>query len=319
MRLVREAISRLEKINVEPCAQPDFDAFWEAAKQRVANADPALELAGVDYPVDGMTVQDMSFSGLDGTRVAAWYLRPAGAKGPLPLVVQFHGGNGHRGRPFEHAAWVMAGFAVMTMDFRQQGGRTGSKTPMDNLAVNHWVTMNIEDHRNAYFYHAWTDALIGLRAMAEMPDVDGSRIVVSGASQGGGVSLVMAALSSLPALCVANVPSYCWWEQRVNGKTACAAFIADYIRRYPQSMETVFKTLSYFDVVHFADRIRCPVYASCCLSDPSTPPECVYAAYNRIRSEKRIDNCPYEGHAVPPSVFERQMGWVRGKLGVGAR
>jgi len=261
-----------------------------------------------------MAVRDIRFRGLDGTPVAGWFLRPAAAKGPLPVVVLFHGGNWRRGRPLDFASWVLAGFAVLSMDFRQQGGRTGSNTAMDMFAVNHWITMNIEKPPEYYLYHAWTDALMGLRVARDMPEADAGRLVVAGDSQGGGAALVMASLDPEVRLCVANVPSFCWWEKRVQTRTACATAIADYICRNQDQMETVFRTLSYFDVVNFADRITCPVVCSCGLEDASTPPECVYAAYNNIRSEKQMINCPFTGHAVPAWVQEKELAWLLRKL-----
>jgi len=314
MRLVQEEIARLESLQVEGNPQPDFGAFWQTAVARVNDADPGLEATDMDYVVPGMVVRDIRFRGLDGTPVAGWYLRPAGADRSLPVIVIFHGGNGHRGRPLDYAPWMMAGFAVLSMDFRQQGGRTGSNTAMDMFGVNHWITMNIETPREYYLYHAWTDALIGLRVARNMPEVDADRSVVLGGSQGGGVALVMASLDPQVRLCVANVPSFCWWEKRVQTRTACANTIADYIYRNPDQMATVFRTLSYFDVINFVDRIRCPVICSCGLEDASTPPACVYAAYNNIRSEKEMINCPFTGHDVPWWVREREMAWILGKL-----
>ena len=152
MRLVQEQIARLESIQVDGNPQPDFGAFWEAAVTRVNEASPGLEATDTDYVLPGMAVRDIRFRGLDGTSVAGWFLRPAVADGPLPVVVVFHGGNWRRGRPLDFASWVLAGFAVLSMDFRQQGGRTGSNTAMDMFAVNHWITMNIEKPPESYLY-----------------------------------------------------------------------------------------------------------------------------------------------------------------------
>jgi len=314
MRLIQDEIARLESIQADGNPQTDFGAFWQTAVARVNDADPGLEATDTDYVVPGIAVRDIRFRGLDGTSVMGWFLRPAGVNRPLPVIVVFHGGNWHRGRPLDFAPWMMAGFAVLTMDFRQQGGRTGSSTAMEMFGVNHWIIMNIETPREFYLYHAWTDALMGLRVARSMPEVDADRSVVFGDSQGGGVALIMAALDPQVRLCVANMPSFCWWEKRVQTRTACANMIADYISRNLDQMATVFRTLSYFDVINFVDRIRCPVICSCGLEDVSTPPACVYAAYNNIRSEKEMINCPFTGHDVPCWVREREMAWILRKL-----
>ena len=100
-------------------------------------------------------------------------------------------------------------------------------------------------------------------------------------------------------------------------QTACASKIADYIRRRPSAMDAVLNTLSYVDVMNLADRIACPVLGSCGLRDTSTPPECVYAGFNRVRSEKTIRNYPFTGHAIEPWHAEEQLAWVRQRFGLG--
>ena len=109
----------------------------------------------------------------------------------------------------------------------------------------------------------------------------------------------------------------CLTEKRVFGGTACAGRIAEYLRRYPDAMDRVFRTLSYVDVMNFADHIRCPVLASCGLKDTATPPECVYAAYNKITSEKTIRNYPFGGHAIEPPQVEKALAWVRAHFAEG--
>ena len=130
--------------------------------------------------------------------------------------------------------------------------------------------------------------------------------------------MVAAALNPRVALCLANVPSFCWWEKRVQGRTACASTIAEYVRRYPDAAERVFQTLSYYDVLHFADRIRCPLLGSCGLKDTSTPPDCVFAAFNKVRSEKRIEIYPFGGHEVRGVHVEKELAWLRSHLAVDA-
>jgi cephalosporin-C deacetylase len=126
--------------------------------------------------------------------------------------------------------------------------------------------------------------------------------------------MMAAAMNPRVALCIANVPSFCWWERRVETGTACASTIADYIRRYPHTVETVFRTLSYYDVLHFADRIRCPFLGSCGLKDTLTPPDCVFAGLNKVTAEKQIEVYPFGGHEAQGFHVEKELKWLREKL-----
>jgi cephalosporin-C deacetylase len=208
----------------------------------------------------------------------------------------------------------MAGFGVIAMDFRQQGGTTGSNTPLKRCGANSFAVMNIEDYKSYYLYHAWSDALISVKLSRLIPEINADKIVVAGGSQGGGTALTMAALDKRIALCFAAVPSFCWWERRIFIRSACAADISKFIERYPEKTETVFNTMTYYDVVNFVDKIECPVLASCGMKDESTPPDCVYAAYNKIKSEKYIDNYPAGGHTIEPQTTENWLRFARERL-----
>lgn len=314
MRLVAKQIQPLQELDVPEYKESDFDAFWDGAVSAVEEVRLELSDEVIDYPLNGVEVHDLRFAGLDGTPIAAWYLRPTEVAGPCPVVVQFHGGNGSRGRPIDHAVWLLAGYAVVAMDFRQQGGTTGSRTAMDRYGTSHWICGNLEQPHNHYLYHAWTDALLSVRVAETRPGMSPDQVIVRGGSQGGGTAMVAAALNPRVALCLANVPSFCWWEKRVQDKTACAGTIAEYIRRYPDAAETVFRTLSYYDVLHFAGRIRCPLLGSCGLKDTSTPPDCVFAGFNKVQSEKQIEVYPFGVHEVPAVHVEKELSWARSRL-----
>jgi cephalosporin-C deacetylase len=81
-------------------------------------------------------------------------------------------------------------------------------------------------------------------------------------------------------------------------------------------MEKACATLSYFDTMNLADRIRCPVLVSMGLKDPVVPPETVYAMYNRIRSEKRMEAYPFGEHDGGGGFHdELKYAFVKEKLG----
>lgn len=105
------------------------------------------------------------------------------------------------------------------------------------------------------------------------------------------MALSAAALETSVALCMADVPSRCWFERRLFDRAGGYGKVAEFLRRHPDRLETVCRTMSYCDNLNLAERIRCPVLVSVGLKDPVCPPPNVYAACNKIRSQKEI--CPY--------------------------
>ncbi|GAB3685849.1 S9 family peptidase [Angustibacter aerolatus] len=152
-------------------------------------------------------VEDVWVDG-PGGRIHSLLRRPAGAEGPLPLLVEVHGGPTHHEvdafGPYP-AAWVDHGYAVVQVNYR---GSTG-------------------------YGSAWRDALEARVGHVELEDVlavrdhlvatgvaDPERVVLSGASWGGFLTLL--GLGTQPqawSLGVAGVP------------------VADYVAAYEDEME----------------------------------------------------------------------------------
>lgn len=284
-------ITELERIDVPQTKRPDFDAFWSEAIRRCETVP--LNVRGDSTPA----VRDLTFDGLDGTPIHTWLLLPPEAQDhKVPVVVHCHGANRSRGEPEDFAAWLAAGFAVISPDFRLQRGVTGSNTRFDGDGKSGWWTLNLNDLMNSYLYCVWTDFLRAVRLARETPEIDSARIAVEGHSQGGGMAMGLAALDRSVALCMADVPSSCRMERRIKTRSGGGAGIADYLAAFPERAETVFRNLSCFDNINLAPQITCPVLVSVGMKDVICPPECTFAAYNKISAPKEMAVYPLAGH-----------------------
>lgn len=317
MELLDNYVATLTQLHVPPTKRPDFDAFWTETLQRVAAKALELESVPVTYPIRTMEVYDVTFSGLDDTRVQAWVILPARRAGRVPAVVHYHGAGGSRGVPASFAHWTLLGVAVVVMDFRMQAGLTGSQTGFVAHRSLNWMAMGLTDRRAYYLYHVWCDALRVLRLAREHEAIDAARIAVDGGSQGGGTALAMAALDRQVALCMADVPSACWMEKRIYERTGGANSIAQFIQDHPDLLDTVMTTVSYCDNLNLADRITCPVLISCGLKDPVCPPETVYAVYNKITAPKEMVAYPFAEHGGGGWLHtERKLTFVQQQFGL---
>ena len=72
--------------------------------------------------------------------------------------------------------------------------------------------------------------------------------------------------------------------------------IVQYCHTHRDQIETVFKTLSYFDGVNLSFRARGKALFSAGLMDPICPPSTVFAAYNYYGGPKDIRLYPYNQH-----------------------
>ncbi len=242
-------------------ARPDGDVWltWSSAAQppTVRRLDGSVLLRAPGEPAPpSVEVSDVRVDG-PGGRVHALLRVPAGASGPLPTVVEVHGGpTAHDTDAFRAycATWVDEGFAVVQVNYR---GSTG-------------------------YGSAWRDALEARVGHVELEDVaavadhlvatgvaDPARLVLAGASWGGFLTLL--GLGTQPdrwAVGLAGVP------------------VADYVAAYEDEMEG----LKAFDrslfggsptdvpgkyadssPITYVDAVRAPVLVLAGRNDPRCP------------------------------------------------
>ncbi|WP_236244738.1 alpha/beta fold hydrolase [Streptomyces sp. CC210A] len=288
---------------VEPPAEPaDFDAFWEKTLRTARAAGGAPRIRPVDdCPLTTVDTYDVRFPGWNGQPVAAWLLLPSEAEGPLPAVVTYLGYSGGRGRPTDHLLYASAGYAHLVVDSRGQG----HDTPDAHAdGAPHWVhgfmTRGMEDPHDHYYRRLMTDCVRAVDAARALPHVDPDRIVVQGASQGGGLALAVAGLAAdRVAAALPDVPFLCHIRRGAGTATEGPYHeIVDYLRHHaPGRQERVFTTLGFFDGVHFARRATAPALFSAGLMDPVCPPSTVLAAFHAYAGPKEIREWPFGDHA----------------------
>jgi cephalosporin-C deacetylase len=282
----------------------DFDDFWARTLAEAGQHDLAATYTPYDLPLAGVEVYEVSFAGWGGHRINGWFLLPRGAEGPVPCVMHYIGYSGGRGFPKDHLLWPTAGYAVFVMETRGHGGaNVGSPgtTPDPHGGANPqapgMMTRGILDPEDYYYRRVFTDAVRAVDAALEHPAVDGSRIVVSGGSQGGGIAQATAALHPAVKAALVDVPFLTHFRRAVEitGKDPYQELVR-FMATRRDSAEQVFRTLAYFDGMNFAARGRVPALYSVALMDDVCPPSTVFAAYNHWQGPKEIVVWPWNNH-----------------------
>ncbi|MEV8273791.1 acetylxylan esterase [Microbacterium sp. NPDC077184] len=281
----------------------DFDAFWTDTLTAARSHDAPATITPHATPLTRLEVFDVTFPGFAGDPVRAWLTVPVGAEEPLPAVVEFNGYGGGRGLPVERLAWAASGYAHLFMDTRGQGSGwgTGGDTPDPHgtgPSGSGFMTRGIDDPADYYYRRVFTDGVRAVDAARALPQIDAARVAVTGGSQGGGIALAVAGLSSGLRACMPDVPFLCHFSRAV-GLTDNDPYqeIVRYLAVHRGAEERVFRTLSYFDGAAFAARATAPALFSAALMDLTCPPSTVFAAYNRYgASDKEIRVYPFNDH-----------------------
>jgi cephalosporin-C deacetylase len=303
----------------------DFDSFWKSTLDEARAFLLNAKFERVDYGLVAQETFDVTFSGFGGQPIKGWLILPVGTRrdAPLPCIVEFIGYGGGRGFAFDWLLWASAGYAHFVMDTRGQGSTWSSGDTPDLHAAGgnaHFpgsMTKGILDPKHYYYRRVFTDAVRAIDAARSHPEVDASRIAVTGTSQGGGITIAVAGLVPGVVAAMPDVPFLCHYRRATEIVDSYPyKEIAEYCHIHRDKVDTVFNTLSYFDGINFATRAKAKALFSTGLMDQTCPPSTVYAAYNHWAGEKDIKVYPYNGHEggesyqmVEKLKFIRNMEW----------
>ena len=128
------------------------------------------------------------------TRVFAYLGRPKQGQGRFPAVVLVHGGGGKAFKDWaEH--WANRGYVSLAMDLSGNGpdGRLPDGAP-DHGDNSKFRDFSANEITNMWTYHAVANVIRGHSLLASLPDVDPSRIAITGISWGGYLTCIVAGL-----------------------------------------------------------------------------------------------------------------------------
>jgi cephalosporin-C deacetylase len=293
----------------------DFDAYWDRALHELDTTAAAASLVPHDSPARFADCFDLWFTGVGDARIHAQYIRPRGA-GPYPAVLRFHGYSGNAADWYDKLAWAAQGFAVAALDVRGQGGLSEDPGGVSGTTLRGHIIRGLGgDPDRLLFRQIFLDTVQLARVVMGFAEVDPTRVAVTGASQGGGLTLACAAL-----------------EPRIWRAAPVYPFLTDYKRVWEMDLakdsydeltyffkrfdpthareDEIFTQLGYIDVQHLADRIQARVQMTTALMDQICPPSTQFAAYNRIRSQKEMVLYPDFGHEDLPGHNDRVFAFL---------
>ncbi len=306
MALLDLGLEELQDYRPEVDEPDDFSDFWSETLASVGDLDLDPTFTAVDNSLALIDSYDVAFTGWGGTRVRGWLHVPAGTSestaAPLPCVVQYLGYSGGRGLPYGNTIYAQAGYAHLIMDTRGQGWSTGGVDPtpddVPEAGLHHtpgFMTSGIADPRTYYYRRVYADTIRALLTAAASPLVDETRLVVTGASQGGGLSIAAAGLAPQAGIallgCAPDVPFLCHFRRAVALTDAHPyGEITQFLSGWRDQVPAAERTLSYFDGVNLAKRAQAPALFSVALMDPVCPPSTVFAAYHAYGQQAGQDD-----------------------------
>ncbi|MBP5294498.1 MAG: acetylxylan esterase [Lachnospiraceae bacterium] len=284
----------------------DFEDFWQRAVAELRSSPLSITRERLKTPYDRTFLTDrLTYTTHDETQVVAFFSWPVSAKGKVPCVVWFHGGNS---RKAIHPEVMATGAACLAIDVRSQCGETIDRACYRSGDLNGGLmTCGILDPENHYLRNIYLDAVRAVDCAAELREVDPERIVTFGGSQGGALSIAASALSGKSRKCYTFVTSYCCLSRRAELGSGIFKSVHDYLELYPANTDQALDTLTYFDIINLVSLLKVPASFALGLLDGICLPEFVYSAYTHAACEKDISLHPFTPHTTPEAYKERVL------------
>ncbi len=320
------SVAAAEPYEIQPAVTmpDDFDEFWEKGRRRLGDIPLDYQKERVDlYSDQNHDMYKISFANINDTRIYGYLLIPRDGQEEYPALISVAPAGRNRPTPafmdrLNNISTDQAICLYMSV-YDHDLGR--SPAYYRDYESKDGTPSTATEDPEAYFLRR---AILGIdRAiswLAERPDVDSSRMVFSGGSQGGGMGLILAGLNQNITAVAAGIPALCDHLAFLDGRLpAWPGILGNRERRgmTDEHIEALKKMLPYFDAVNFARRIQAPVFISAGFLDTVCPPSGAYAAYNVITAPKKIVGDPGEAHNVSQETNALKLPWLRDKLGIG--
>jgi len=299
-----------DKIEPTTTLPNDFEDFWDKGKEDLAEVamNPVMTLMP-ERCTDKVNVYHVSINNIKG-KIYGILCTPK-KEGKYPAILHVPGAGI---RPYYGDVWeAEAGFVSFTIGIHgiPVNLDPGVYSDLMQGALNGYWTTNMDDKDNYYFKRVYLGCVRAVDFIESLGCFDGENIGVTGGSQGGALSIIIAGLDERIDYLAAFYPALSdltgFLHKRAGGWPQI--FRDDYTNKQEK-----IETSKYYDVVNFARFVNVPGWYSWGYNDNVCPPTSMHAAYNVIDAAKELHIFQETQHWTFPEQHELKNDWLFKKL-----
>ncbi len=287
-------VEKIAQVDKEPA---DFMQFWQKVLADVKNAPvKCTPLAGKKYKNHDPFLLTVDMP--DGEKVYATLLMPKKRQAGKSMISISIPGAG----PGSANKWVSAksdSNIIIHMHVHKYAPSFNSKEMKAKLKEyekklgKRYYFEGCEKPETYFYYRVIPGFSRIIDYAATFPEWDQKNLIVTGSSQGGFLTTALAALNSKITVISVNEPGWCdhagWQVGRRGG--------GPQLHSHNPASD---KTAQYYELCNFANYIKVPVFMAVGYIDSVAPPSSCYAAFNRIKSPKKMLPMFTSDHSIPP-------------------
>ena len=297
---------------VQPNIPTDFKDFWDNNTQEALKHPVEYQKKESDHPSDTHHIQIFQFNGIKNNTLNGWIAIPK----DLP---SFSKASAFIWLPHYGPSSVLPNKYGTRKDFISLSFNLHGKDPFNQDAYSKelgYFTHRVESKETWIFKEIFQNCCIATKILADLEEVEESKIASMGLSQGGGLAiwlgtwiphLIKATCADLPFLAaITNT-----LEEKVF-RYPTKEFI-DYFAEDPTRKEKAYNTLNYYDTINIASQCKTPTLVSLGTKDPASKPYTVKSIYQSLPSTKKL--VEYEwGHNWHPEMITNNLNWLNDYL-----
>ena len=303
--------------NIQPTVEnpADFDNFWEKAKEDLAKIPMDAKMTLMpERCTEKTNVYHVNLQNYRlGSRLYGILCVPK-IEGKYPALLQVPGA----GVRAYGGDITTAEKGVITFQIGIHGVPVDMNptvyTDLGSGPLSGYFNYNMDDKDRFYYKRVYLGCVRANDFLTSLPQYDGSNLAVTGGSQGGALSIITTALDSRVKSLGAFYPALSDVTGYLFDRAGGWPHYFDKANRSANEKKDKISTLSYYDVVNFARRVKVPGYYSWGYNDETCPPTSMYAAYNVISAPKDLYLALDTGHWTYPEQGEKMSAWLLGRL-----
>lgn len=300
-----------EKLQPTVAMPSDFKSWWKSQLDEAAKIPMNATLKPLpERSTEKVNVYEVAIDAVSrGNKVYGILCIPK-AEGKYPALMRVPGAGVHAiGGCISEAE---KGFITLDLGIH---GIPVSHTSDIYLALSRgqlssYHTIGIDSKESYYYRRVFLSCVRAADYLTSLPQHDGKNLFVVGGSQGGALSIVTAALCDKVTAIMTFFPALCDQEAYLHNRAGGWPHYF-YFNKNAKNIDSVAKTIAYYDVANFARILSKPVFYSFGYNDITCPPTSTYCTWNVIPSEnKKLFIVPETGHWRYPEQWNTGWNWI---------